>query len=131
MSAALTQLKIAYEQEHMTLEEIAEDLSMDIIAVKAGLMQTSNKYRKDIGCETEADKNLDFTDEQMEVINEHLFYLATNAESEKVQASVSQYIRDDKKGRKDIKKLFAENTFNIVNFNDAIKAAREKTCIAV
>lgn len=131
MSAALTQLKVAYEREHMTLEEIAEDQQLDIIAVKAGLMQVSSKFRKDCGSETEADKNLDFTDQQLEVVNERIFHLATEAESEKVQADMLKYIRDDKKGRKEVKKALANNTFNILNFNQAVQAAREKAAIEV
>lgn len=133
MSAVLTQLKVAYEQEHMTLEEIAEDQKLDIIAVKSGLMQTSAQYRKDIGSETDASKALDFTEDQKAIVNAHLFKLATDAESEKVQAQVCQYLRDDFMGRKDVSRLLKGmgNTFNIVNFNDAIKAAREKAAILV
>lgn len=133
MSAVLTQLKVAYEQEHMTLEEIAEDQKLDIIAVKSGLMQTSAQYRKDIGSETDDSKALDFTEDQKAIVNAHLFKLATEAESEKVQAQVCQYLRDDFMGRKDVSRLLKGmgNTFNIVNFNDAIKAAREKAAILV
>lgn len=117
----------------MTLEEIAEDQKLDIIAVKSGLMQTSAQYRKDIGSETDASKALDFTEDQKAIVNAHLFKLATDAESEKVQAQVCQYLRDDFMGRKDVSRLLKGmgNTFNIVNFNDAIKAAREKAAILV
>lgn len=128
MSALLgntdTQLKTAYEVEGMTPSEIADDMGYAVEAVKAKLMQVSSKYRKACGSEGEKEDKLNFSDEQLAVVNEELFLLATQAESEKVRANLLKYIRDDKKGRKDVVKGVGNVSFNLLQFNEAIVSSR-------
>lgn len=119
-----TQLKTAYEVEGMTPSEIADDMGYAVEAVKAKLMQVSSKYRKACGNEGEKEDKLNFSDEQLAVVNEELFLLATQAQSEKVRADVLKYIRDDKKGRKDVVKGVGNVSFNLLQFNEAIVSSR-------
>lgn len=132
MNSCLIQLKEAYETAGLSPEQIAEDQELDITAVKAGLMQCSAKYRKDCGLEQEKEDRLNFSDYQLERVNEKLFELALSAETSdgkpdhRTQAMVCQYIRDDKKGRKEVVKQLGNNTFNILTFNDEMKKVREK-----
>ena len=81
----------------MTPEQIAEDLSFDLVAVKAKLMQVSAKYRKDCGQESPDDDKLNFSDDELRKVNEECLNLALNSESEKVRADMCKYIRNDKK----------------------------------
>lgn len=124
-NAADIQIKSAYESQEMTPEQIATDLSFDVVAVKAKLMQVSAKYRKECGMEDLADDKLNFSDDDLRLVNEECLALALNSENEKVRADMCKYIRNDKKGRLEAKTAVAGNNFNIINFNDAIKQARE------
>ena len=124
MSAALTQIKVAYEEHNMAPDAIASEFDLDVVAVKSGLMQVSSKYRKDCGKEDEDDDTLNFSNDQLKEVNQTLFDLAMGAEDEHLRFKAAAYIRDDKKGRLDALKNM--NGLNI-NFNliqQAILAGR-------
>lgn len=131
MTAELEVIKIAYEQEGMSPSEIAEDRSLDETAVKAALMNCSSKYRKNCGHESEIDDGLNFTDSQLRSVNQVIFETALEAQDAagnpdyRVRLAAAQYIRDDKKGRKEVIKQMGGNTFNILSFNEQIQQARE------
>ena len=57
MIAELNAIVAAYEEENLSPEFIAEDRDLDLIAVKAALMQSSTKYRRDCGKE-DTDSNI-------------------------------------------------------------------------
>lgn len=132
MLAIDTQIKKAYEEEQMTPEQIAEDQGLQIEAVKAKLMQVSFQYRR--ACNGESEEVIDglnFTNAQLERINAVIFETATSAETAdgqvdyKTRLAAATYIRDDKKGRKDVVKGMGNQTFNILNFNQALESARQ------
>lgn len=130
MQSSLQQLKVAYEVNNMTVEEIAEDFKdFDVAAIKAGLMQCSSKYRRDCKCD-DADV-LNFTDEQLDSVNKVIFETALSAEypdgsvDYKTRLHAATYIRDDKKGRKEVRQVIANGTFNFLTFNEQIQAARQ------
>lgn len=132
MSAAIEQIKTAYEVNEMTVEEIAQEFpNYDIAAIKAALMHSSTKYRKACGLETENDDGLNFTDDQLRRVNAVIFEAAIAAETAdgqpdwKTRSQNAQYIRDDKKGRKEAVRHIAGNTFNILAFNDMLAKARQ------
>lgn len=124
MNGSDIQIKSAYEQSEMSPEEIADDLKFDVVAVKAKLMQLSSKYRKACGAEPEDEDRLNFSNDQLQRINDEIFNLALGAENEKVRADMCKYVRDDKKGRKDVVRAVAGNTFNILNLNEVLRQAR-------
>jgi hypothetical protein len=126
MSAELQSIKIAYEVENLTPEEIAEDRGLELSAVKAALCQVSVQYRRE--CRQEDDDSnggLDFSKDQLREVTQAMFNLAMGAEDESVRARLLLNIRDDAKGRKEIKKGVQEGGFNILIFNEAIKKMRE------
>lgn len=132
MSAAIQQLKTAYEVNGMTIDEIAEEFpSYDIAAIKAALANSSAKYRKDCGLDKEAEEGLNFTDDELRRVNQVIFETAMTAETSdgnidyKTRLAAATYIRDDKKGRKEAVRHIAGNTFNILSFNEQLQRARE------
>jgi hypothetical protein len=138
MNSCITQLVVAYENEGMSIEQIAEDQGLELVAVKSALMQSSVKYRRDCGKEDsqEEDPTLNFSNQQLRTVNEVIFENATQAclpdgsPDYRTRQRAAEYIRDDKKGRKELRRLMSEmgrnsgNTFNILNFNEMIQQAR-------
>ena len=61
MTAELSTIKTAFENERMTPEEIAESQDLELAAVKAALMQCSAKYRRECGQEPETVDRLNFS----------------------------------------------------------------------
>ena len=117
----------AYENEGMLPDEIASDRGLDPAAVKGCLMQYSTSYRKACGQEPENEDKLNFTNEELERVNEVLVGLALSAESEKVRLTAAMYIRDDKKGRKDVVKGVSAQQNNIFLINQQMAKVREIT----
>ena len=125
MTSELEQLKIAYETLRMSPEEISVDRELEVGAVKAGLMQCSSLYRRDCGAEAIESDILNFTDQDLADVNKVLKDLAMYAEDQHVRFKAATYIRDDKKGRKEVVKAIGNNTFNILQFNESMKAVRD------
>ena len=126
MSSEVEQIKIAYETLEMSPEQIAEDRELDIVAVKAALMQGSSRYRRDCGQEEDKEAALNFDDEQLKDVNRVIYDLAIGAEDENIKLKAAMYIRDDKKGRKDVVKQLGGQQFNILMFNEQMKGIRNK-----
>jgi len=124
MSAEISGIISAYT-EGLTPEQIAEDRDLDIVAVKACLMQNSAQYRKDCGKEDEAEDNLNFSNEELRRANEVIFGLAIAAESEELRFKAATYVRDDKKGRKEVVKAVAGQQFNIMMINEKMAQVRD------
>lgn len=125
MTAELTTLKVAYEEEGMSPEEIASDRGLDVAAVKAGLMQVSAKYRKDCGKEESTKDDLNFSDDHLRRVNEVIYDIALSAEDDHLRLKAATYIRDDKKGRKEVAKSMSGNNFNILMLNEQLAKVRE------
>lgn len=126
------QLRNAYESEGMTPLQIAEDQSLDVTAVKAKLMQISSKYRKDCGQEEDEDSELNFNNSDLKTVNKIIMDLAISAEDEHLRFKAATYIRDDKKGRKEVVKAIRDTgNFNILNINQMLITAREQSLLAI
>ena len=133
MSAVIQQIKTAYELNKMTVEEIAEDQGLEPIAVKSALIQGSSKYRKDCGMESaDVEDGLNFTNDELRQVNQVILTVALTAEDMegnpdwRARLDAAKYIRDDKKGRKEVVRAVAGNTFNILSFNEQLQAARSR-----
>lgn len=131
MTATDAQIKSAYEQSGMTPQEIAVEFGFVPEAVKAKLMQISTKYRKDAGLEAvEVEDGLNFTNEELRAVNRQIFTNAISATLPdgspdfRTMQRACEYIRDDKKGRKEIIKAVQHNTFNMIDFNNDIQRSR-------
>ncbi len=125
MSAVLEQIKVAFEREEMSPEQIAEAQGLDVVAVKSALAQCSTKYRKMAGQESLDENELNFDNEQLKAANQVIYETMLAAEDEQLRFKAAAYIRDDKKGRKEALKQVASNTFNILTFNEQLKMARQ------
>ena len=125
MTAIFETIKTAYEVEKMSPQQIADDQDLDPAAVKAALMQCSSKYRKDCGVEAAEEDELNFNREEQLQIKRAIFEMALTAEDEHVRSKMLTYCRDDAKGRKDVVRQIAGNTFNILQINEGIKRARQ------
>jgi hypothetical protein len=124
VSNELEQFRISYEDLGMTPAEIAEDRSLDIAAVKAGLMSCSAKYRRDCGKEEPTEDGLNFTDDDLRRVNDVIKEIALGSDDDNLRLKAAIYIRDDKKGRKEINKAVGSMQFNILQFNEAMQQAR-------
>lgn len=131
MTSAVTQIKSAYEQG-MTPAEIAEDQCLELGAVKAALMQSSKVYRKECGMEDEeVSDGKNFDDDQLRVVNKVIFETAIAATLPdgsidwRCRLDAAKYVRDDKKGRKEVVKQVQGNVFNILQLNEQFKESRE------
>ena len=125
MTTELSALRVAYEDEGMSPEEIAQDRALDLTAVKAGLMQCSAKYRKDCGKESEEIDELNFNNEDLRRVNEVILDLALGAEDEHLRAKMACYVRDDKKGRKEVVRNIQGSNFNVLFINEQMRKVRE------
>lgn len=112
----------------MSPEEIAEDQDLDVAAVKSGLIQCSARYRRDCNIELkepEGDDRLNFSDEQLRAVNDVIYETALGAEDPILRFKAACYVRDDKKGRKEVIKAVQNGGINILTINNAIMQARE------
>ena len=125
MTAEATLIKTAFENEGMSPEEIAQCQDLDIAAVKACLIQTSSKYRKETKAEPEEIDRLNFTDDELIRINEVIVETALSAEDPHLRLKAAIYVRDDKKGRKEINKAIGNSSINIFQLNDQLAKMRE------
>lgn len=119
------QIKKAFEDEGLSPEEIADPSAMglEVGAVKAALMQCSSMYRKACGCESEDEEDLNFNNDELRMANQTLVRLM-NSDDEHVAMKAAMYVRDDKKGRKEIVKAVQNNQFNILDINTMLQQAR-------
>ena len=125
MQAELESIRTGYETLKLTPEQIAEDRNLTVEAVKAALLNCSSAYRRAAKVAPEDDSRYNFTSEQLVHVNEEIFRLAIYAEDENVRTKNCHYLRDDKKGRKEIHNVLGGNTFNILAFNQTMQRARE------
>lgn len=131
MSSAQEQIKLLYEQEKMTPEEIASDQDMELAAVKACLMSCSALYRRACGSEEEEEDKLNFSNEQLEAVNRVIYEIAVGAEDDNVRLKAAMYLRDDKKGRKEVVRAVQGTQFNILMFNEQMQKIRQMKDAAI
>lgn len=125
MTAELTTIKTAYEQENMSPKEIADDRGLDLAAVKAGLMQVSSQYRKACGKEDIEEDTLNYSRDEQQRVKDALLDIGLGADDDNLRFKALMYIRDDAKGRKDVVKNMGGQNFNILMINEKMKQVRE------
>jgi hypothetical protein len=125
MSGEAESIKVAYEQLQMTPDEIAEDRQLEVGSVKASLMATSSIYRKACGNEDEDEDNLNFSEQDLADVNAVILQIAKYAEDPNLKLKAAMYIRNDKKGRLEPVKQLANQSFNVLMFNESMQKIRE------
>ncbi len=121
MTAANEQIVEAYETLGMSPEEISEDQSLDIVAIKAVLMQCSTLYRKE--CQVKEENN--FTTEQerlaIDVISQIVAGYTEADENTRLRAAM--FLRNDRRGRLDVVKQSAGLNINVLMMHEQMKKA--------
>lgn len=121
------QIVTAYEKCNLTVAEIAENYELDETAVKATLMASSPKFRKDL--KAADNENLDVTQEEA---TEMLNIIKSIAQEQRrdmpgVALKAAQFIFNEGKGRNNIQGLNTSN-LNVIIVNQKLqgmRAARE------
>ena len=106
----------------LSVEQIAEDQELDVIAVKAALLQGSAQYRKEMSSAPAGESAFSTTEE--ELARKVIIDLMQQSDVDNVRFRCAKYIRDDHKGRLDannVKKL----NINVVVFNETLQRARQ------
>jgi len=118
----------SFEELGMSPEEISMDRGLDIVAVKAALAQNSKKYKLAVAPsanpEEQKDPTLDFSDDDLRAANDVIAHTMKHGEDEQLKFKAACYIRDDKKGRKEVIKAIGGTQFNLFQFNENLRAAR-------
>ena len=122
MTAANEQIVSAYEVSGMSIPEIAAELELDELAVKAVLLQNSNVFRK----ECKKNVELNYNDDEAQEMKAIVLNLARYSEDERLQFRAAQYVLDDKKGRLDnvqMSKNMVNVNVNVMTINSIIQKA--------
>lgn len=120
MTAANEQIVSAFEDSGMSVDEIAQGLGFDIIAVKAVLMQHSPIYRK----QSKKEDALQFTEDEASEMKGIILNIARYEEDDQnLKFKAAKFILEDKKGRLDIGKQMPALNINVLSFNEQMKKA--------
>jgi hypothetical protein len=137
MTAGSEQIVKAYEILSLTPEQIAKEQELDILSVKACLLQFSSKYKlavkkesreqSEISCvdsqSCEMSNKIGFTEVQEQMALDVIADLAAYSEDERVQIKAATFIRDDRQGRRDFASKFGSLNINVITFNEQLKKA--------
>jgi hypothetical protein len=115
---------VAYEQEGMSVEEIASLRDLDPVAVKACLAQFCKKYREDCGLNKGIDTGDDFTEEDGRWAVRALVETGMSTDDEYLRTKIAMFVRDDKKGRREPAKQLQGQQFNILMLNEQLAKVR-------
>lgn len=130
MTSEGQQIKDSYEVHSMSPEEIASDRELNVVAVKAMLMQVSSKYRKDCSHEDESVALLNYTEEECQRALTRILEIGLSSDNEMVALRACESVVAEKRGRKDVVRNMANQTFNIFDFNRGLQGAREQMKLA-
>lgn len=141
-SAYNTQIVSMYETMCMSVAEIAEDQNCCEAAVKIVLAQNSKKYRVECGFISDSiddinnpnpaqnptsNDNADgFNREDVTLANNIFREIARESDNDVLRLRAAEYIRDDYKGRKDIKGIVNGPQVNILVLNQRMEQARKR-----
>ena len=125
MNNELEQIKVSFETLGMSPEDIAADRELDLASVKAALLQCSPKFRKLSNQAPETDEHLNFSDDDLVAVNKVIKEIALGSEDDNLRLKAAIYIRDDKRGRKDVQKAVGGMGINILQFNQYMQKARQ------
>lgn len=119
-------IKESFERLGMTAEEIAQDRDLEVESVKACLMSVSARFRREcLGSESEdgSEDGKNFSDEQLRRVNQRIYDIAVGSDNDAIALKAATYIRDDKKGRRDVVNTIRGLNFNVLSFNAMLQKA--------
>jgi hypothetical protein len=106
MSNDNTQVVMAYEKSRLSVEEIADSLGMELLAVKTILCLESSQYRKD----TKEDVTDDELNEMFSVVKDIACSTLTRVQQPGVALKAATFLINEKKGRNDPRNLLKSLT---------------------
>lgn len=121
MTNAAQQIVTSYETLGLSLEQIAEVESVNVTAVKAILFANSPKYRSDIDTKKENDFNDTDNSLSLDVIRR----VAQYSEDDHTALKAAMFIRNDKKGRLDVKAGLKKLNINVTVLNEHFAKATQ------
>ena len=125
MNAIATQIVTQYEDLGMTVQEICDDHDeLDPVAVKATLMQYSDKFRRANAPKGPNDQTSVFTATEEDIAKRVIVELMAGSEDEHLRFRAARYVRDDYKGRLDPREVKKLN-INVIVFNETLERARK------
>lgn len=108
----------------LTIEQIAQDQELEVVSVKAALLQGSAQYRKEIAQVQDDGVGSVFTSSEEELARKTIVELMTCSDVDNVRFRCARYLRDDHKGRLDVNKINKLN-INVTVFNETLQRARQ------
>lgn len=131
-SAIDERIRTLYEVEGLSPEVIASEERLHPVAVKSKLMQISSSYRKACNAEPEEEDACNFTKSELIDANSVILETMRSAETPdgqidwRARFNAAAYVRDDKKGRKELKAQITNNRFNVLQINEDLSKAAER-----
>lgn len=119
MTNSAQQIVTMYETLNLPIEQIAEIEKVPAVVVKSVLVANSPKYRED----SSEKKAVDFTPEDADLALSVIRRVAQYSEDDSTALKAAMFIRNDKKGRLDVKKGLRNLNLNISVINDHIQKA--------
>lgn len=119
----MEQIRILFEQEGMTVEQISSDRDLTVDSVKIALMSCSPKYKRLCANEPEDESFYNFSKEQHRRALDEIANLSTSAENEGVRLKAAIFVRDDSKGRLDTVKQVGGFQFNVLQIDSRMRKA--------
>jgi hypothetical protein len=131
MTLEMQQIKDSYEKLGMSPMDIAENRRLEVEAVKMALMSASSRYRKDCGIEDKTGEVItkesrNFSDEQLEAVNQRIYDLAMGSDNDAVSAKLCMYVRDDSLGRLDVAKGLAGAALDVLAISESLRRDFER-----
>lgn len=108
----------------LSVEQIAQDQELEVVSVKAALLQGSAQYRKEIAQIQDEGGGSVFTSSEEELARKTIVELMTCSDVDNVRFRCARYLRDDHKGRLDVNKINKLN-INVTVFNETLQRARQ------
>lgn len=121
MTNAAQQIVTSYETLGLSVHQIAEVESIASTAVKAILFANSSKYRDDIG----AKKDNDFNETDIDLALSVIRRVAQYSEDDGTALKAAMFIRNDKKGRLDVKAGLKKLNINVTVLNEHFAKATQ------
>lgn len=119
MSASIEQIKALFETNGLSPEQIAEIEQLNVMAVKALLLQNSAKYR-----ELSKEKpELDFNESDEQLAIKTIRRIAEFSEEDGIALKAAMFMRNDRKGRLDVKKGMGRLKLQVNVLNEHVAKA--------
>jgi len=126
ITAIDNQIVTLFEEAGLTPEVIAEQLSLDPLAVKASLIQFSLVYKDNVKIAKQAGNNDPIYDsDEVKIARDAILRVILTSDNEHAILRASESVIKEAKGRNDVSKVLKGSQVNVVIFNEQLKRARE------